>query len=86
MKVTNEKLIKVLVTARNKNNLSQAELAKRLGCVSQFVSNFERGASSLPVDKIVAYANEVGVQLDKVRSAMKRDFDKSLTTELNKYC
>lgn len=46
---------------RKQAGFTQAELAKKLGYKSaQFVSNWERGVSALPVDKFKAFSKHTG--------------------------
>jgi transcriptional regulator with XRE-family HTH domain len=57
----------VLKAARLALGLSQADLANRLGYSSpQFVSDWERGYSSLPMKMLVRIAQELNLDRDKL--------------------
>ena len=53
----------MLREARNAANLSQQELAQRLGCSQQAVSQAERWQSNPTVEFMESWARETGVQL-----------------------
>lgn len=62
-----EKLAKFLRSSREAKALSQADVAKELGYSSpQFVSNWERGISSPPMDAIFKLAKIFDVQADLI--------------------
>lgn len=62
-----EKLAKFLRSSREAKSLSQADVAKELGYSSpQFVSNWERGISSPPMDAIFKLAKIFDVQADAI--------------------
>ena len=55
-----------LVELRKKNNLSQEELASRLGISRQAVSKWERAESSPDTDNLICLAKLYGVSLDEL--------------------
>lgn len=62
-----EKLAKFLRSSREAKSLSQADVAKELGYSSpQFVSNWERGISSPPMDAIFKLAKIFDLQADAI--------------------
>lgn len=76
---------KVLRTSRRKQNLTQQQLAKRLGFKSaQMVSNWERGIACLPIKKI----NKISKVLDLPKSIlvglMVANYRENLKAQVNK--
>ena len=56
---------------RVKRNMTQAELAKKLGyTTSQFVSNWERGLCSPPLNSIPDIATILGISQKEIRDMM----------------
>lgn len=53
-----------LISLRKVNNLSQEELADRIGVTRQTLSKYETGESLPDIDKCMALANVFGVSLD----------------------
>ena len=59
------KLSKLLKSSRQKANLSQIEVANHLGySTSQFISNWERGLSSPPLEVVKKLAKFYGISSD----------------------
>jgi transcriptional regulator with XRE-family HTH domain len=60
-----------LKTAREKRNITQSELAKRLGySTSQFISNWERGLCDPPLDAIPEISQFLGLSKRDVVSVI----------------
>lgn len=53
-------------TLRENKKLTQAELAKKLGYHTQFISNIERGMCLIPGEQISAFAEALGVHKNKL--------------------
>lgn len=61
---------------RQKQNMDQGQLALRLGCARAYVSDMERGRSSLTLRKVEQVAQALGVDvmtLFKKPSAVKEE-------------
>lgn len=68
---------KMLASARKKKNLTQTEVAQYFGWGNaQFVSNIERGIANPPVEMARAYARKVGVDPDRLVTAMVNNYKK----------
>ena len=61
-----------LVELRKKNNLSQEELAEKLGVSRQAVSKWERSEASPDTDNLIALAEIYGMSLDELIFGEKR--------------
>ena len=61
-----------LVELRKKNNLSQEELAEKLGVSRQAVSKWERSEASPDTDNLIALADIYGMSLDELIFGEKR--------------
>lgn len=57
-----------LLIARRRKNLTQAELAKRIGISNLRVSRYERGETIPKADILIKIANELGVSIDWLMS------------------
>ena len=67
MKQENTALAKYLKTSRINSNLSQAEVAAKLGYKTpQFISNWERGVSQPPISAIDTLAEIYAIQPDQL--------------------
>ena len=64
-----------LVELRKKNNLSQEELAEKLGVSRQAVSKWERSEASPDTDNLIALAEIYGMSLDELIFGEKRGGD-----------
>lgn len=68
---------RVLRRARIKVGMSQAEISRRIGYTSgQFVSNLERGISSLPMSRMTALCDLLRIKPQVLLGAMTRDMVK----------
>ncbi len=56
-------LMKAMIAARNEMNLTQKELADKIGMRQSNISRIERGASSPNVDTLKAIAKGLGKEL-----------------------
>ena len=61
-----------LVELRKKNNLSQEELAEKLGVSRQAISKWERSEASPDTDNLIALAEIYGMSLDELIFGEKR--------------
>ena len=64
-----------LVELRKKNNLSQEELAEKLGVSRQAISKWERSEASPDTDNLIALAEIYGMSLDELIFGEKRGGD-----------
>lgn len=62
----NPKLGSFIREARRAKGLSQSELARALGYHPQFISNWERGESRPPMEKLAALSRLLGVRRRKL--------------------
>lgn len=73
-----------LYELRKKNNLSQEELAEKLGVSRQAVSKWERSEASPDTDNLIALAKIYGLSLDELiygeKSEQKQDTDEEANT------
>ena len=77
-------MAKLIRAARQFQNMTQAELAKELGYSScQFVSNIERGCSTLPLDKFKKISPLLDLSLDALASAYLVDVKAQIRRHLN---
>lgn len=69
------RVLELLKTTRDKRNLTQTEVAERLGETQSFVSKVERGERRLDVVELRSFCNALGVPfvsfMSKVESALK---------------
>ena len=56
-------LMDQLVTAREKQGLSQKEMGERMGISQSAVAQFELSSANPTISSIVRYANELGIEL-----------------------
>jgi transcriptional regulator with XRE-family HTH domain len=54
----------LVLIARKRANLTQAELAKLVGCSRANIANIEVGRSDTPVNKIRTFAKALGVSVE----------------------
>ena len=67
-------IARVVAAAREQSGLSQAEICKELGWVSgQFMSNVERGISSIPPEKFRTFAQLTGISVLSLQEAHMAD-------------
>jgi transcriptional regulator with XRE-family HTH domain len=64
--------LRTLVEARKAQNLSQHELARRLGRPQSFVSKYERGERRLDVVEFLHVARELGLSATDIMAEMER--------------
>lgn len=55
--------------ARSENNLTQGELAKRMGVSPSFVGHLERGTRQASLETLVSLANELDLSVDYLLAA-----------------
>lgn len=67
--------------------ISQAELAKRIGCSKKLINQYVKGISVPPVDRIVEIAKALGCSTDELlgHSHVSYDRDMALKKVMN-YC
>ena len=70
-----------LYELRKKNNLSQEELAEKLGVSRQAVSKWERSEASPDTDNLIALAKIYGLSLDELIYGEKEDKKEELKEE-----
>lgn len=63
-KETNDLIRLKLIYLRKKNNLSQVELADKIGINNKHLYNFEKGRTVINLELLLAYSKEFGVSLD----------------------
>ncbi len=61
--MTNEDTMKNLKIYRKKANLTQAQLAKKIGCTRSQIGNIEIGLSDIPLSKAVLIADILKVKI-----------------------
>ena len=66
-----------LVELRKKNNLSQEELAEKLGVSRQAVSKWERSEASPDTDNLIALAKIYGLTLDELVFGVRQTEEKA---------
>jgi transcriptional regulator with XRE-family HTH domain len=70
-----EKLRIFLKENRKKNNMSQGDLATKMGySTSQFISNIERGVSLPPTYDLPKLAKILNVPLSEIKEAFLHDY------------
>jgi transcriptional regulator with XRE-family HTH domain len=73
----------LLKTQREKVNVTQAELAKKLGfSTGQFVSNWERGISNPPTHTFKKISKILKLPIDKIIQANVADFRSEVASVL----
>lgn len=60
-------MCEIFINYRNRNGLTQAELADRLGCSQAFIAHIESGRRPVPFRKCVAWSRALGVQPAELR-------------------
>lgn len=55
---------KAINAERSRQHLTQAELARRVGCVQSNVSHWESGAAIVPTRRLPAIADALGVTVE----------------------
>jgi len=72
---------KTVKTWRLHNDISQARLAKAIGYKNgQFISNLERGLSSIPHEKILILCEVLNIETEWIVDAILQDHRKEITT------
>lgn len=69
---------------RDRAGMTQAELAKRIGCTPQHISAIERGAKTPKLDTFVAIANALRVQPDLLLQDVLDDWQEGWEAELDR--
>lgn len=67
---------------RFEKGISQVQIAKKLNCTSQFVANWERGASAPPLKYIKPICKFVGIGINDMKAALMEDYAYHLDTEI----
>jgi transcriptional regulator with XRE-family HTH domain len=68
----NQRFRSLLISAREKAGLTQAEVASRLGRPQSFVAKYEGGERRLEVTEFVAVCSALGVDPKRMISALQR--------------
>lgn len=61
---------------RKEKNLTQDELAERLHCTRQTVSNYENGKSEPGIDLLIEIASVLGVEINDLIYGLKKKEDR----------
>jgi transcriptional regulator with XRE-family HTH domain len=72
-----KRLCELLIEARKKADLTQAEVAERLGRPQSFVAKYEGGERRLDVVEFLAVAQVIGVEPSKLLVKLLVEHDKS---------
>lgn len=76
-----KKMARAIKTARSTAGLTQSQLAKKLGyTTSQFVSNWERGASVPPLKTLPKIARHTKTDFKVFRGILSADFNHVMTS------
>lgn len=67
-----DRVRKLLISARKSRNLTQGEVARRLGRAQSFVAKYEVGVRSIDVAEFVAITKAIGIDPRKVIGALLR--------------
>lgn len=62
--------------------ITGVDLAKKLGCSSQFICNWERGASNPPLNSIKKISKILGIKILDLKLALIKDFSEKLDKEI----
>lgn len=65
-------------TYRNKNGLTQKQMAKKLGVSTTYISNIERGKNKLPAYILYQYCDILGITPNKMMEYEMDDSEKIL--------
>lgn len=68
---TNRKIGSCLQAVRREANLTQAELARRVGKPQSYVSKIEIGERNLPISEFFTYSNALGVSAELLTARIK---------------
>ena len=83
MKATHQDLGKLIREYRVKANLTQLDLANKLGYEStQFVSLFERGLSKIPLNVLGQLIIILGIPEKKIMDNLLKAYESNLKTEI----
>lgn len=83
MKKTNVRLPELLKTSRNNAGLSQKAISEKLGYTSsQFISNWERGVSSPPMDKLVEICSILSIPQEKMIETVMYETELNLLSHM----
>ena len=75
MKRSFNHISKLIKGARLDLGLSQGELAAKIGCHGQFISNIERGKCSVPARDLNAISLALMLSREKIKRAMINDYE-----------
>lgn len=75
MKRSFNHISKLIKCARLDLGLSQGELAAKIGCHGQFISNIERGTCSIPPKYLDKLSIALMVSREKIKRAMINDYE-----------
>ena len=84
-----QKIGKKIVSLRKQKNMTQMELADRMGISFQAVSNWERGNSMPDISKLPELAEIFGVSLDELlgeKSSLVEAAVENRLEEWSQYC
>lgn len=73
----NKTLVAFLVKARKAGQLTQAQLAERLGKTQQYVSRYEKGDRRVDLLEFIVIARGLGVAPDRLLAQLLRKLPKS---------
>lgn len=69
--IDEQRMATTLFLMRNREGLTQAELAKRMGCTQSRISKLERAPlSGISVQDLIAYSTALGIELNIVFQKM----------------
>jgi len=71
-----------LKKARKSKGLTQAQLAKKLGYTAQFVTNWERGVSMPPIEKLGKVAKICSVSGREIADILIQQYEQKLKKAL----
>lgn len=71
---------------RKKHNMTQTELADKLGVSFQAVSNWERGNSMPDISKLPELAEVFGVSIDEILGEKSDLVEAAINNEIDSYC
>lgn len=78
-------LAELIRNSRIEKEISQKQLAEKLGySSSQFVSNWERGISSPPLDKLEEICRSLGIAPNEIIETIMYETEKNLIGQFSK--
>ena len=72
-----------IMRAMDEQSVTQVELAKRMGCTQQYVSNLLKGSSNMTLETIARLENALNIDL--IKSALKYVNGYSVSTSCHQY-